>query len=56
MVQLLFFEEHLMGSSGGVESTAWIDRKIRTGMKARFGILLECSNGIVESFGFQYVT
>ena len=53
MVQLVFFGfEHLMGSSGGVERTEEIERKVRIMDVKAFCDMLFCrNNGIVERFG-----
>ena len=53
MVQLVFFGfEHLMGSSGGVERTKEMERKVRIMDVKAFSDVLFCRNkGIFERFG-----
>lgn len=53
IVQLVFFEEHLMGSSGGVESTTEKNRKRRVDLKALCDIPFKHNNDMVESFELQ---
>jgi len=56
MVQLVFFElEHLIGSSGGVESTTEKKRKTRVEVKSLFDIIFKQNNnnnnnGMVQGF------
>lgn len=50
-MQVVFSEvAHLIGSSGGVESTAENKRKTRVNLKAMFDIIVKLKNGMVQGF------
>lgn len=52
-MQLVLFEEHMMGSSGGLETTTEKKRKTRVVLKALCDIPFKHNDDMVENFVLQ---